>query len=222
MVSLPPILNMKDEGLLGRAAKRAEKLQRVMDSASEMRLRKAARDARGARKKLFWLQKAADLLGKAAEASEVAACRRGCAHCCHISVQITEIEASLISKHSGKPVSTNPADGVRLLEGLASEEGGEWLMRAQQDSVSAHTGVACPFLGPGNDCTVYEVRPLACRLHLSLSDDDVPCRLSGSEGGETGAEVLYVNTMARKVNDAVILGVDQKVADIRDWFPPVE
>ncbi len=43
--------------------------------------------------------------------------------------------------------------------------------------------------------------------------------MSGSGGGRTGAEVLYLNTLARRAHDAKVLGGDQVVADIRAWFP---
>lgn len=91
-------------------------------------------------------------------------------------------------------------------------------MAAREDDERRFTGSRCPFLGGSGDCTVYEVRPQACRLHFSLGDDDSSCRLSGEQGGSTGASVFMLNNLAIKASDATVLGLHQPIADLRDWF----
>jgi Fe-S-cluster containining protein len=42
------------------------------------------------------------------------------------------------------------------------------------EMVRRHIGVPCPFLR-GGECSVYAVRPLACRLHHVVEDDAAKC-----------------------------------------------
>ena len=64
-----------------------------------------------------------------------------------------------------------------------------------------------------NQCSIYEVRPLACRLQYSLADDDKPCVIGNLE-----AKVPYLNMSDRKAAGVLVLGPDMVYADIRDWF----
>lgn len=90
-----------------------------------------------------------------------AACRPGCTHCCHIPVSMTTTEAELI----GRAIGRRPAP---LPENLPE--------------VAAGYDNPCPFLAnaagssPGT-CSIYEHRPLACRLHFNLDADALLCEL---------------------------------------------
>lgn len=206
------------EEALARAQDRADRVSEAIDGASEARLRAVAQAARGSSKKLVWLQRAADVVVRAVEATGACACKVGCSHCCYISVSVSQAEADAIADFTGRKRQARPEGAQTLLEHLKeSEEKGVSERRRRVDDDMA--GRPCPFLGDDERCSVYEVRPLACRLHYSVSDDEGPCRLSGSDGGRTGAEVLYLNTLARRAHDAKVLGGHQVVADIREWFP---
>lgn len=205
-------------GLLARAEARAARIQEVLDGAAESRLRATARGAKAARMRVVWLQRAADVVGKAVEEAGGAACRKGCAHCCHIPVLLTTAEADEIARFSGKARVSHPAHGMKAFDIFESSAPQRLLEEARTAAEARYTGQACPFLRNDQTCGVYDVRPLACRLHFSLSDDEVPCRLSGTEGGQTGAEVVSLNVLPRRVDDAVTLGAGQLVADIRAWF----
>lgn len=70
-------------------------------------------------------------------------CSKGCSACCHIDVQITELEANYINLKSGK--------GFR------------------NKVMTINNRTPCPFLD--NDiCTIYKYRPLACRKHFTNAD----------------------------------------------------
>lgn len=125
------------------------------------------------------------------------ACRKGCSHCCHIAALISEVEAKRIGEAIGrKPekVGAFPPD-----------------VPALQDK---YFGVACTFL-KGGRCSIYEVRPLACRLHFSMADDSFFCSTA----------IAPQNSLVPALN---LHGVDKalflvtfgsKHADIRDFFP---
>jgi len=201
-----------------RVMRRADQLNAAVDGVAERRLRSVAAAARGTRKKLFWLQRASDLVGQAATKTGVAPCKTGCAHCCHQSVQMTRAEAEEIARVSGREISTAPARSYALREMLRDEDGEE-LLALREGAAQAYTGKPCPFLNASKACSIYEARPLTCRLHLSLADDDGPCKLSGEQGGQTGAWVPYVDVTMRQVASLSVLGLNQVIADVRDWFP---
>lgn len=125
------------------------------------------------------------------------ACRKGCSHCCHIAALISDVEAKRIGEAIGrKPVKTGafPAD-----------------VPALQDK---YFGVPCTFL-KGGRCSIYEVRPLACRLHFSMADDSFFCSTA----------IAPQNSLVPALN---LQGVDKALfvvtfgsmhADIRDFFP---
>ena len=86
------------------------------------------------------------------------ACRAGCAHCCSLPTLIYEHEAIAMAKVSGREM-------VKLS------------YRSREDVLNAAItfyGQSCPFLVDAR-CSIYEHRPLICRVHHSLSDDDSAC-----------------------------------------------
>jgi hypothetical protein len=169
------------------------------------KLLKVSQKASTAAQRIVWLQRAASAWAKPLE--EVAACRRGCAHCCHIAVTISSVEAALIGRHVGKKPA-EPAHSVRI--------------GALTDAASAHAAVlaigapevgACPFLVDGA-CSIYEVRPMACRLLLNLDDDDLLCRLVPGQD----IPVPYANSGQLKTL-FLMAQASTPLADIRDFFP---
>jgi Fe-S-cluster containining protein len=125
----------------------------------------------------------------------VAACRRGCSHCCHIPVLITQTEAHVM------------ADELKITVAKP-----EKFVRAGN---KAYDGVACPFLAD-NECSIYESRPLACRIHYSMAGDDLLCQIVPGES----IEVPFFNNMPYLLAMVQALpGQEHRLADIRDFFP---
>ena len=122
-------------------------------------------------------------------------CRKGCAHCCRIPVAISAGEARQIAKFIGRtahPVST-PA--------------------TREENIARFTGKPCPFL-KDNLCTVYEVRPMVCRLFHSLEDNPELCDSAKHPGYPI-----------RRINDDPFVYAwswllsDEQSCDIREYFP---
>jgi Fe-S-cluster containining protein len=91
---------------------------------------------------------------------EFTPCKSGCAYCCSDITMIYEHEAKLMSAASGKPYQ-------RILK------------RSEVEAISLaeiYAGQPCQFLSD-NQCSIYNSRPLICRLHHSLADTSEPCRL---------------------------------------------
>lgn len=95
------------------------------------------------------------------------ACHAGCDHCCHQPVGLTPPEALAIAAHLRQMHAPNALALVaaRLSQRVAETRGLSSAERFSPDH-------PCPFLDHGR-CSIYEVRPLACRGMNSL--DAVEC-----------------------------------------------
>lgn len=74
-------------------------------------------------------------------------CNKGCSHCCHMDVQLSPLEASLIQMHTGITMQL-----------------GNQLSTGHRD--------ACPFLASDGACSVYQVRPMVCRTFHALGEPE--------------------------------------------------
>jgi Fe-S-cluster containining protein len=121
------------------------------------------------------------------------ACRKSCAHCCHIPVLISPLEAQVMAED----LKLRAAKPTLALE--ATHEPG------YHDP--------CVFLR-GSSCSIYAHRPLICRVHLNMDADALLCELV--EGA--GIPVPYANSQQIQMVYAQ-LGGASGLADIRDFFP---
>lgn len=171
--------------------------------------------------RIVWLRHGADRTLQAA--SGVSACTRGCAHCCHIPVLISEPEAQLIGREIGRA----PVEGAALaraapsahLPALKASPGGAAtlaLRRLQSAIAERYTGRACTFLSSAGECTIYTSRPLACRRVINVDDDALLCRLV--PGVQLGP--AYLDQRIEHALEVQAVGPGCRVADLRDWFPP--
>lgn len=94
------------------------------------------------------------------------ACKKGCAMCCYLNVDVFKAEMQVIrawlKKNATKDqVQQYKAKGVQkyeLLKGLTLDQ-------------KTKKRVACAFLGEDSTCQIYEVRPVACRQFNSFRLD---------------------------------------------------
>ena len=191
------------EGLRERVEAKLQTLKGV-DRRQESRLLDQAAKAGTVAKRVTWLRKAADSV--TGSAAPLAACRKGCSHCCHIAVMISRAEALVIAKETGAPL--NPLAGKYTMANV--DEDSESYKAATQEAF----GKPCTFLR-GDGCGIYSSRPLQCRLLLNMDEDALLCQLV--EGGTIN--VPYLNTQEHHVDSVVILGAHQDYDDIRNWFP---
>lgn len=96
-------------------------------------------------------------------------CRMGCSHCCKINVDISMVEAMLLLPHL--PVGVE--DKLKI-----QAEATDYPALPVEDRT-------CVFLE--NDiCTVYDVRPLACRTYLVITNPKF-CDLNNGESNDVQA-----------------------------------
>ena len=98
-------------------------------------------------------------------------CCKGCSHCCHlVNIAVAVPEALSVAEHVRARWSVGELDGLqaRVQTFLDHTEGLTYEQRA-------HTRHPCPML-IDDSCSVYEVRPLACRgwnsLDVSKCEED--------------------------------------------------
>lgn len=182
------------------------KVRTVQPSREAEQLVKAAQKASTAAQRVIWLQRAASAWAKPIET--VAACRKGCAHCCHISVTISAVEAAVIGRHTGvKPAQPDSSVHLQTLQDMQQA-------LSEIQKISARTEPSpCPFL-VNDACSIYEARPMACRLLLNLDDDALLCQLIPGQA----VPVPYANSDQLKTI-YLMAQVASPLADIRDFFP---
>ncbi|HET7402745.1 MAG TPA: YkgJ family cysteine cluster protein [Usitatibacter sp.] len=127
-------------------------------------------------------------------------CRNGCSHCCSQPVGVSGYEVRAIERYTGRKAIMQGRAGVPHPE-------------LPQQMFKRFTGVPCTFLAEGR-CTIYPVRPIACRLHHSLMPSAEPCDT-----------VRHPEMRVKSLNlrlDPVLIHIfraDDR-GDIREFFPP--
>ena len=131
-------------------------------------------------------------------AGKFAACARGCGHCCHVSVPITQFEA----RYMGENLGIKPVELTQSIKHELNEYG-------------SHT--PCPFLLQG-ECSIYAHRPLTCRMHMNFDRDNYWCLHENWQ--KPDAEIP--RPTIQPLIDAYHMTISQVapiMGDIRDFFP---
>lgn len=131
-------------------------------------------------------------------AGKFAACARGCGHCCHVSVPITVAEAQVM----GQQLGVRPVEITRSIRHELSEYG-------------SHT--PCPFLKNG-ECSIYESRPLTCRMHMNFDVDNYWCLHENWNKPEAEIPRPTIQPLIEAYH-RLADNTQPIVADIRDFFP---
>jgi Fe-S-cluster containining protein len=126
----------------------------------------------------------------------IAACKRGCDHCCKMAVTISSHEAAMIGKAIGvEPVKAPTRDD-------------------QFGMVNEYMNVPCPFLKK-KECSIYENRPLPCRTHFNISSFPDLC----DTVNYPGSDVPNVDLRSLTFVDSAISYETCTLNDIRAYFP---
>ena len=131
-------------------------------------------------------------------AGKFAACARGCGHCCHVSVPTTQFEA----RYMGDNLGITPVALKQTIKHELTEYG-------------SHT--PCPFLKQG-ECSIYEFRPLTCRMHMNFDRDNYWCLHENWQKPEAEIPRPTIQPLIDAYH-TVISDVAPIMGDIRDFFP---
>ncbi|HHP0492490.1 YkgJ family cysteine cluster protein [Vibrio harveyi] len=140
------------------------------------------------------------------EISPFAVCRKGCGACCKLPVHVSSVEAKLIASYSGRTMKK--LKKTKLIPD-----------KVLQDDY-------CPFFDTSSKvCSIYEIRPLSCRLYSSLDhyeycggiEEHTQTTLQVTSPVNHGYVVLSLRLAEReKQNKGAAAG------DIRYWFPEMK
>jgi Fe-S-cluster containining protein len=147
------------------------------------------------RAKMNRLKKLADKISGAVVPHS--ACRNSCSHCCNISAIITQTEANALATASGRK--------AKQLSGPPPSS----------EAIMKYFRVPCPFLKKGR-CSVYEDRPLVCRLQFNIADNPHFCD-TAIEPKDSHVTMLNVHQLEEGYMMAFL---KDTWGDIRDFFPP--
>ncbi len=129
--------------------------------------------------------------------SPYAACKSGCHHCCMMAVTISSHEAKKIGEHIGIKPKYVP------------------MTMDRDQMVQAYMGVPCPFLKQ-KKCSIYEVRPSACRTHFNMSAYPQVCDVVEFPG----RDVPNINWWQYWVAESVVaMQMGSTFGDLREYFP---
>lgn len=97
-------------------------------------------------------------------------CKKGCSHCCYILTLTTKKEVDYIKKFLKKnpKISRKKRDIPDKFKFERFEATGENLADEYVVKVSPRTR-RCRFLNDDNSCSIYDVRPIMCRVYLAVT-----------------------------------------------------
>jgi hypothetical protein len=106
------------------------------------------------------------------EVKDQISCRMGCAHCCHIDLHISEMEADVLLDYAEE-------NNIPVYVGLLIEQ------KEAGSGRSKLKNSGCVFLDGENKCKVYPVRPSNCR-NYSVVTEPALCDNKVHEKGQVG------------------------------------
>lgn len=92
-------------------------------------------------------------------------CRKGCHWCCHQAVFANSYEIHFLSEQIKKQFS---ADAIATIINLAEEKNFKIKKLSEEEMLKFK--MPCPLLRDGS-CSIYEARPMACRIYLSTDKE---------------------------------------------------
>ena len=126
-------------------------------------------------------------------------CRKGCTECCLAPFDLSLVEALYMRKAFHALARRERREIERRLRKYEKD----WQTRVPKPAtpfVLSTVRLRCPFLNHKSLCTVYEYRPVTCRLYglpLEIEGETYVCPQSGFEPGKTYPTVLFSEVMRR-------------------------
>lgn len=150
-----------------------------------------------------WVKKSHEVADRFMRAyQDYVVCRKGCAHCCHLPVGVTFLEAEYIARRSGRKLNRKAKTMTNIV-------------------ANKRNTTPCPFLDRESaSCSIYEFRPLACRMfatidsHLFCEDIEATHQIVTTDASTA---LQYSTSM---MIQAVVSAMPRQApfSELRQWF----
>jgi Fe-S-cluster containining protein len=140
-------------------------------------------------------------------------CKKGCAYCCHQSVFILPYEAYFLYKYlriqGDKELYATLKEKVIAKDNITSTKKIQEVIKYNKP---------CPLLRD-NICMVYEARPMACRLFLSMKVQSCITERNNPSDFSKYASLYEIPILAgRMVNEGIAAYLSEKELKHTEWF----
>jgi Fe-S-cluster containining protein len=141
-------------------------------------------------------------------------CKKGCSWCCSNAVMVLPHEMILLKEFIQQRI--NPASMKLILEKLKKKNAQTSTMKSFE---FMHFKSECSFLDQEGACTVYEVRPMACRIYLSKNVESCQYEFNRSKDLSAYAQLFDLPLRAgRMLNEGVCSYLNEKGLTSYDWL----
>lgn len=126
-------------------------------------------------------------------------CKKGCSECCTLNVSATSLEAELIKSKIGPSLISKVEDYINYERFLPKTTTNTIANLAIQDidppeEELSNSDKKCPFLY-NQECMIYDIRPLSCRVQLSYQD----CKKTNI--AELDEKTMSINTIFQQYTE---------------------
>ncbi len=151
-----------------------------------------------------WGMQALDRTCEATPAKVLAtvACQAGCSHCCHGPVDVQAHEVFFAAEHIQLNFPPDELAGV-IERTAARRERVAGLLGDERDRVRQ----PCALLRDNGQCSIYQGRPEACRVHHS--SDAMACAAHAADP-DVELDSVYIPTLRARMF-AVMIGMDEAI-----------
>lgn len=172
-----------------------------------------------------------------AEYAHCVSCKPGCADCCHALFDLSLIEA-LYVKHKFDE-RFHAERRTQILE--RADEADRKIYRLKRDAYKKHSSgraetqilmdmaaqrVRCPLLNANDQCDLYDVRPITCRLYgipVEIGGQTHTCGLSAFEKGKAYPTVKIERIQRRlyEISFALAQDIGSRYPQLADMLVPL-
>jgi len=171
------------------------------------------------------------------EMGDLVKCGKGCSDCCYALFDVTLVEGMYINAKFNEQYSGIERSNILARADQADRDIHKLKRKVFKASQSgqavneilmevAKARVRCPMLGDDDLCTIYENRPITCRLYgvpTSIGGEAHTCNKAGFKGGEkyptVNMDIVLDKLLA--IGKDLQAGIGSKYKDLGDMLLPV-
>jgi Fe-S-cluster containining protein len=162
-------------------------------------------------------------------------CRQGCSDCCHAMFDVTLVEAMYLNSRFAQ-LAEQRRNEILIEADKADRKAYKFKRQASRDAeaveqseILARTAkerLRCPLLDQDDRCSLYEFRPITCRIYgipLEIGGKSHTCGLSGFEPGKPypAVKLERIQDMLLSLSNRILDAVGSGYSDFRLMHVPV-